>query len=166
MDIRFVYMTAANVDEAKTIGRELVESRLAACVNILPQMHSIYRWEGKIEDATEVVMVAKTTAAHAAGADRAGEVAPQLRMPLHRQPEGGRRVPALPGLDHRERVDVKQAEGGGFPCRSGFPVAMFVFPRGSGLRAALSAFSCGRGFPAATIEAESPSHKKTCRLIP
>jgi periplasmic divalent cation tolerance protein len=63
MDIRFVYMTAANVDEAKTIGRELVESRLAACVNILPQMHSIYRWEGKIEDATEVVMVAKTTAA-------------------------------------------------------------------------------------------------------
>jgi len=59
MDIRFVYMTAANVDEAKTIGRELVESRLAACVNILPQIHSIYRWEGKIEDATEVVMVAK-----------------------------------------------------------------------------------------------------------
>lgn len=62
MDIRFVYMTAGDLGEAKAIGRELVESGLAACVNILPQMHSIYRWEGKIEEATEVVMIAKTAA--------------------------------------------------------------------------------------------------------
>ncbi len=62
MDIRFVYMTAGSLAEARTIGRELVESGLAACVNILPGMQSIYRWEGKIEEATEVVVIAKTTA--------------------------------------------------------------------------------------------------------
>jgi periplasmic divalent cation tolerance protein len=62
MDIRLVYMTAGSLAEARTIGRELVESGLAACVNILPGMQSIYCWEGKIEEATEVVMIAKTTA--------------------------------------------------------------------------------------------------------
>jgi periplasmic divalent cation tolerance protein len=62
MDIRFVYMTAGGLEEARRIGRELVESRLAACVNILPGMQSVYRWEGKIEEAAEVVMIAKTTA--------------------------------------------------------------------------------------------------------
>ena len=62
MDIRFVYMTAGSLAEARTIGRELVESGLAACVNILPGMQSIYRWEGKIEAADEVVVIAKTTA--------------------------------------------------------------------------------------------------------
>ena len=62
MDIRFVYMTAGSMAEARTISLELVESRLAACVNILPGMQSIYRWEGKIEEADEVVVIAKTTA--------------------------------------------------------------------------------------------------------
>jgi periplasmic divalent cation tolerance protein len=66
MEIRFVYMTAGSVDEARRIGRELIESRLAACVNILPGMQSVYRWEGKIEVAAEVVMIAKTTAARVA----------------------------------------------------------------------------------------------------
>ena len=66
MDIRFVYMTAGSLDEARRIGRELVESRLAACVNILPGMQSVYRWEGKIEEAAEVVMIAKTAAARVA----------------------------------------------------------------------------------------------------
>jgi len=63
MDIRFVYMTAGSLDEARSIGRALVESKLAACVNILPGMQSIYRWEGKVEEANEVVMIAKTTTA-------------------------------------------------------------------------------------------------------
>ena len=62
MDIRFVYMTAGSLEEARRIGRELIESRLAACVNILPGMQSVYRWEGKIEAADEVVVIAKTTA--------------------------------------------------------------------------------------------------------
>jgi periplasmic divalent cation tolerance protein len=63
MTIRFVYMTAGGLEEAKRIGRELVTARLAACVNILPQMHSIYVWEGKLNEDAEVVMIAKTTAA-------------------------------------------------------------------------------------------------------
>jgi periplasmic divalent cation tolerance protein len=63
MHIRFVYITAGSVDEAKRIGRELVESKLAACVNIFPQMTSIYAWEGKLQEDQEVVMIAKTTKA-------------------------------------------------------------------------------------------------------
>ncbi len=62
MNIRFVYMTASGLEEAKRIGRVLVAARLAACVNILPQMNSVYVWEGKLEEASEVVMIAKTTA--------------------------------------------------------------------------------------------------------
>jgi periplasmic divalent cation tolerance protein len=61
MHIRFVYMTAATLDEAKRIGRELVESKLAACVNVLPQMTSIYSWEGRLNEDAEVVLIAKTT---------------------------------------------------------------------------------------------------------
>ena len=56
----FVYMTAASVSEAETIGKILVEERLAACVNMVPGMRSIYRWQGNIESAEEVVLIAKT----------------------------------------------------------------------------------------------------------
>jgi periplasmic divalent cation tolerance protein len=62
MNVRFVYMTAGNMEEAQRIGRELVSARLAACVNILPRMNSIYVWEGRLEEASEVVMIAKTVA--------------------------------------------------------------------------------------------------------
>ena len=54
-------MTVGSKDEAKKIGRELVSSKLAACVNILDNMSSIYTWDGKLQDDTEVVMIAKTT---------------------------------------------------------------------------------------------------------
>ena len=66
MPIRFVYMTAGSLEEAKRIGRELVSAHLAACVNILPQMQSIYVWEGQLQEDAEVVMIAKTTAARTA----------------------------------------------------------------------------------------------------
>jgi periplasmic divalent cation tolerance protein len=66
MKVRFVYMTAGNPEEAQRIGRELVGGGLAACVNILPQMNSIYVWEGRIEEASEVVLIAKTTEARVA----------------------------------------------------------------------------------------------------
>mgnify|MGYP003579775346 CR=1 FL=1 len=62
-DLRFVYITASSVDEAAMIGRALVEERLAACVNILPGMRSIYRWQGAIESADEVVLIAKSRSA-------------------------------------------------------------------------------------------------------
>ena len=63
MKINFVYMTTGSRDEARKIGKELVISKLAACVNILDNMNSFYRWDGKIQDDTEVVMIAKTTEA-------------------------------------------------------------------------------------------------------
>jgi periplasmic divalent cation tolerance protein len=67
MQIRFVYMTAGSAEEAGRIGRALVAAGLAACVNILPRMDSIYTWEGKMEEASEAVMIAKTTEAQVAG---------------------------------------------------------------------------------------------------
>jgi periplasmic divalent cation tolerance protein len=57
-----VYSTFPSLDAAEAVGRELVERRLAACVNILPGMTSIYRWEGAIARDTEVVMIIKTRA--------------------------------------------------------------------------------------------------------
>ena len=57
-----VYMTAGDRDEARSIGRALVESGLAACANILDRMTSIYAWEGTIQEDSEVVVIAKTTA--------------------------------------------------------------------------------------------------------
>jgi periplasmic divalent cation tolerance protein len=54
--------TAPNIEEARKLANVLVEARLAACVNIVPQVESIYRWEGKIEAASELLLVIKTTA--------------------------------------------------------------------------------------------------------
>lgn len=62
MEFVFAYITAGSRDEAARIGRTLVEERLAACVNILDGMTSIYRWQGAIEEATETVLIAKTRA--------------------------------------------------------------------------------------------------------
>ena len=58
----FVYTTWPSTVEAETAGRALVERRLAACVNILPGMISLYRWQGKAERAEEAVMIVKTRA--------------------------------------------------------------------------------------------------------
>ncbi len=55
-----VYSTFPNVASAESVGGGLVERKLAACVNILPGMTSIYRWEGKVERDSEVVMIIKT----------------------------------------------------------------------------------------------------------
>jgi periplasmic divalent cation tolerance protein len=62
MPINFIYMTVGNKEEARKIGKELVTARLAACVNILDQMNSFYMWDGELQDDTEVIMLAKTTA--------------------------------------------------------------------------------------------------------
>lgn len=61
-EVYMVYMTAGSDAEARTIAGHLVEHRLAACVNILGAVHSVYRWQGVVEEGTEVAMVAKTTA--------------------------------------------------------------------------------------------------------
>ena len=56
-----VFMTAANGEEATRLADMLVGAHLAACVQILPEMESVYRWQGKIERQSEVLLIAKTT---------------------------------------------------------------------------------------------------------
>src|SRR5262249_10454281 len=58
----FVYTTFPSVVEAEKAGNALVGARLAACVNILPGMISVYRWQGAVERAEEAVMIVKTRA--------------------------------------------------------------------------------------------------------
>jgi periplasmic divalent cation tolerance protein len=58
---RLIYMTAGTADEARMIGEALVAEKLAACVNLIEGMMSIYRWQGNIQRDTETVMIAKTT---------------------------------------------------------------------------------------------------------
>jgi periplasmic divalent cation tolerance protein len=60
-DKRIVLTTAASEEEARKIARHLVERRLAACVNIVPRVTSIYRWKDKVEEATEWLLIVKTT---------------------------------------------------------------------------------------------------------
>lgn len=62
-DKRIVLTTAASAEEARKIARHLVERHLAACVNIVPQIQSIYRWQGAVEEAREWLLIVKTTAA-------------------------------------------------------------------------------------------------------
>ncbi|MFL6755212.1 MAG: divalent-cation tolerance protein CutA [Sphingomicrobium sp.] len=66
MSIISVYAVFANGAEAERIGRLMVEERLAACINILGPVRSIYRWKGAVESAEEVAAIFKTTdeAAH------------------------------------------------------------------------------------------------------
>ena len=56
-----VFMTAANGEEASRLAEMLVGAHLAACVQILPEMESVYRWQGKIERQAEILLLAKTT---------------------------------------------------------------------------------------------------------
>jgi len=62
-DSGIVFMTAANREEAERIARALVEKRLAACVQILPEIRSLYWWEGRVCDEPEILFTAKTTIA-------------------------------------------------------------------------------------------------------
>ena len=61
-DVIVVLMTASGADEARRIAQQLVESRLAACVQILPEIESVYRWKDEVQREKEVLIVAKTTA--------------------------------------------------------------------------------------------------------
>jgi periplasmic divalent cation tolerance protein len=59
-DVRIILTTCGDRAEAERIGRSLVESRLSACINILPGIQSIYWWQGKIESSLEVLLLIKT----------------------------------------------------------------------------------------------------------
>ena len=57
---KLIFTTCKNEAEARMLGKALVEKKLAACVNILPAMSSIYMWEGEVKEMTEVKMLVKT----------------------------------------------------------------------------------------------------------
>jgi periplasmic divalent cation tolerance protein len=67
-DFQIVLSSCADREQAERIAHRLVEQHLAACVNILPGVQSIYRWQGGVESASEVLLLIKTTA------DRSDEV--------------------------------------------------------------------------------------------
>jgi len=62
-DYLAVYITAKDRTEALKLGRWLVRERLAACANILGPVQSVYRWKGRVEEAGEAALLAKTTGA-------------------------------------------------------------------------------------------------------
>ncbi len=57
--LQLVFSTFPNADKARQIGTELVSRQLAACVNLIPSVESIYRWQGQVETATEVLALFK-----------------------------------------------------------------------------------------------------------
>ncbi len=59
-DKRIVLSTTASQEEARKIAHALVERKIAACVNIVPSIESVYRWEGKVETAQECLLIIKT----------------------------------------------------------------------------------------------------------
>ena len=59
---RIVLTTAGSEEEAQKIAHALVNRKLAACVNIVPRIESVYRWQGKVESATEWLLIVKTMA--------------------------------------------------------------------------------------------------------
>ena len=62
MDQALLVLTnVPDVECAQWVARTLIEARLAACVNLLPAVQSMYRWQGKIEEATEITLLIKTT---------------------------------------------------------------------------------------------------------
>jgi len=69
-DAIVVFMTAANGEEATRLADMLVGAHLAACVQVLPEMESVYRWQGKIERQAEILILAKTTKAKFAELER------------------------------------------------------------------------------------------------
>jgi len=61
---RLILCTCPNTQVAEQLATSLVEQRLAACINIVPGLTSIYRWQGKLEKGTEVLLLIKSTREH------------------------------------------------------------------------------------------------------
>jgi periplasmic divalent cation tolerance protein len=71
MDALLVITNLPDAESARALATTLIEQRVAACVNILSPCHSIYRWEGKLEEAEEVPLLIKTSAARYAALEEA-----------------------------------------------------------------------------------------------
>ena len=61
MDFAIILTTVSAAEEGRSIANTLVEKQLAACVNIIPKISSVYRWKGQIQSETEVLLLIKTT---------------------------------------------------------------------------------------------------------
>lgn len=104
--VRVVLMTAPDADTAARISRALVDERLIACANLLPGVTSIYRWEGMVEEAGEVLVVMKTRAALLPRLfERAAELHPYEVPELLA-------LPVLDGLPAYCRWVVQETDGG------------------------------------------------------
>jgi periplasmic divalent cation tolerance protein len=62
MPVHLVFCSCPDPATAQRLATTLVEARLAACVSVLPPMRSVYRWQGEVEQADEVLLLAKTPA--------------------------------------------------------------------------------------------------------
>lgn len=62
--IRWVYVPCPSAEVAKSLAKAVLHARLAACANIIPQIHSLYWWDGEIQDDAEAVLLLKTDDAH------------------------------------------------------------------------------------------------------
>lgn len=81
MDCLLVITTLPDANSAHRLATALVEQRLAACVNILAPCRSVYRWQGRIEDAAEVPLLIKTTGARFAALEAAIRAAHPYELP-------------------------------------------------------------------------------------
>jgi len=61
VDFAIILTTVSTVEEGESIANKLVEKELAACINIIPKINSVYRWEGQIQSESEVLLLIKTT---------------------------------------------------------------------------------------------------------
>ena len=93
-----VFLTAASGEEATRLADLLIGAHLAACVQILPEMESVYRWQGKIERQSEILLIVKTTAGKFAELEREVRALAQLRNAGDRRRADRHRFAALPRL--------------------------------------------------------------------
>lgn len=93
-DIIIVLVTAGSEEEAEKIARVLAEERLVACVNILSPVRSIYRWEGKVQDDREWLLIIKTQQTHFAAVETRVKALHSYQVP---------EVIALPVVDGSEK---------------------------------------------------------------
>jgi periplasmic divalent cation tolerance protein len=89
-----ILVTAGSEEEAEKIARALVAERLAACVNIVSPIRSIYRWEGKVQDDREWLLVVKTRQSHFAAVEARVKALHSYQVP---------EVIALPVVDGSEK---------------------------------------------------------------
>ena len=122
-DAIVVFMTSANADEARRIAHELVERQLAACVQILPEIESVYRWNGEVQRETELLLLAKTTAAQFDDLERAVREIHSYDTPeIRRRPDGPRlrTVSRLAGRQRRRLTLVRMPAAGSARLRCAY----------------------------------------------